>query len=56
MKVGLLISTYNWPEALELILQSALMQTQLPHEILIADDGSNEKTKKIIRQWKNRKN
>ena len=48
MKVGLLISTYNWPEALELILQSALMQTQLPHEILIADDGSKAETKQLI--------
>jgi glycosyltransferase involved in cell wall biosynthesis len=48
MKVGLLISTYNWPEALELILQSALMQTQLPDEILIADDGSKQETKQLI--------
>lgn len=48
MKVGLLISTYNWPKALEIILKSALIQTQLPHEILIADDGSGDETKQLI--------
>jgi glycosyltransferase involved in cell wall biosynthesis len=48
MKIALLISTYNWPEALELIFESILIQTKLPHEILIADDGSNEKTKEVI--------
>lgn len=49
MKVALLISTYNWPEALGLIFQSILIQTKLPHEILIADDGSNDDTKELIK-------
>lgn len=48
IKTALLISTYNWPEALELILLSLAKQTYLPHEVLIADDGSTEKTKEII--------
>ncbi len=51
MKSALLISTYNWTEALELVLKSALSQTQLPDEIIIADDGSNEKTKLLIEQF-----
>jgi glycosyltransferase involved in cell wall biosynthesis len=48
MKTALLISTYNWPEALELIFLSIKKQSILPYEILIADDGSNEKTKNVI--------
>lgn len=48
MRTALLISTYNWPEALELILKSALIQVQLPHEIIVADDGSNQQTKQLI--------
>lgn len=48
MKTSLLISTYNWPEALELVLLSIDNQTEKPDEILIADDGSSEKTKKLI--------
>jgi len=44
----LIIATYNWPKALEKCLQSAFMQTILPDEIIIADDGSGEETKQLI--------
>lgn len=46
--VALLISTYNWPQALELVLLSVLKQTRMPDEIVIADDGSGEETKSVI--------
>lgn len=45
---SLLISTYNWPEALGICLKSALSQTVLPDEIIIADDGSGPATKAVI--------
>ncbi len=48
--VTLLISTYNWPQALELCLLNVFNQTALPGEILIADDGSTEETKSLIDQ------
>jgi len=48
MKTALLISTYNWPQALELIFKSIFEQTEMPDEVLIADDGSTEETKKLI--------
>lgn len=48
MKTALLISTYNWKEALNLIFMSILGQTKMPDEILIADDGSKEDTKQLI--------
>lgn len=48
MKTALLLSTYNWTDALSLVLESVLAQTKLPDEILIADDGSTSETKKII--------
>lgn len=47
--VSLIISTYNWSEALYLVLQSALEQKRLPDEIVIADDGSTQKTVDCIR-------
>ncbi len=50
--VSLLISTYNWPEALELCLLSVLKQTVLPNEILIADDGSKNDTKEFIDKFR----
>src|SRR5690554_6518284 len=54
MKASLLISTYNWPEALELVLMSAKRQSVRPDEILIADDGSSEKTKQLILEFQNK--
>ena len=54
MKTALLISTYNWPQALELIFESILIQTKLPDEILIADDGSTLETKLIINDFSSR--
>lgn len=49
MKTSLIITTYNWPESLELILKSILLQTEFPNEIIIADDGSKIETTKIGR-------
>ncbi|MFK7781393.1 glycosyltransferase family 2 protein [Psychroserpens sp.] len=54
MKSSLIISTYNWPQALELVLLSALNQTQLPNEIIVADDGSTEDTRDLIDSFKSK--
>ncbi|MEM5564258.1 glycosyltransferase family 2 protein [Psychroserpens sp. AS72] len=45
---SLIISTYNWPEALALVLKSLKNQIILPDEVLIADDGSTPETKTLI--------
>ena len=50
MKVSLVITTYNRPDALKVVLKSALRQSYLPDEIIIADDGSDEITKKTIEE------
>jgi glycosyltransferase involved in cell wall biosynthesis len=48
MQCTLIIATYNWAEALTLCLKSVLVQTVLPSEIIIADDGSTFETKAVI--------
>lgn len=48
ISVSVIIPTYNWPEALNLCLQSVLAQTILPDEIIIADDGSKQDTRDLI--------
>lgn len=51
MKTTLLITTYNWPEALDITLRSVENQTIKPTEIIIADDGSKEETQNLIKLW-----
>ncbi|MBQ3348921.1 MAG: glycosyltransferase family 2 protein [Thermoguttaceae bacterium] len=45
---SLIITTYNWPQALRLSVESVFSQTVLPKEIIIADDGSKEDTRETI--------
>ncbi|NQU13812.1 MAG: glycosyltransferase [Desulfobacteraceae bacterium] len=50
MKVSLIITTYNWPSALKVHLQSILGQSETDLEIIIADDGSGPDTSESIRE------
>ena len=50
----LVTPTYNWPEALDLLLLSLTRQTVMPDEIIIADDGSREETKRIVEQYRDK--
>ena len=51
MRVSLIITTYNWPESLFLVLKSIENQTIAPEEIVIADDGSTVETKEMIAKF-----
>lgn len=54
INTSLVISTYNWPDALKLCLQSIIYQTVLPDEVIIADDGSGLQTKALIAYFQER--
>ncbi|WP_430391880.1 glycosyltransferase family 2 protein [Dyella sp. 20L07] len=47
--VSVIISTYNWKEALALVLRSVAGQSHLPDEVIIVDDGSREDTAQLLR-------
>lgn len=53
MKTSLIISTYNWPEALHICLESIKKLNQLPDEVIIGDDGSRNDTRKLIESYQN---
>jgi len=53
LNCSLIISTYNWPQALSLCLQSVMVQRHKPAEIIIADDGSGEETRALIKEYQN---
>ena len=48
--VSLVITTYNWKEALALCLKSVARQRVLPHEVVVADDGSDVDTVLLVRE------
>lgn len=50
-KCTLVTPTYNWPQALELLLLSITKQTVLPDEVIIADDGSGKETELLIQDF-----
>jgi glycosyltransferase involved in cell wall biosynthesis len=49
--ISLIITTYNKPEALELVLNSVSKQVFLPFEVIIADDGSDKLTEDIVKRY-----
>lgn len=51
MTISLIISTYNWPEALSRCLASVAAQTVRPTEILVADDGSTDETRHVVTEF-----
>jgi glycosyltransferase involved in cell wall biosynthesis len=54
MKLTLIITTYNWKEALDLMFRSVERQTSMPDEIIVADDGSRPDTAELIARWAKR--
>jgi glycosyltransferase involved in cell wall biosynthesis len=52
MKISLIITTYNRPEALSKVLESVAALSRKADEVVIADDGSGEPTRSLIESWK----
>ena len=50
MDVSLIITTYNWPRALKVTLESVLAQSRLPDELIVADDGSGPDTALAVKE------
>ncbi len=54
-KISVVVTTYNWPHALRLVLNALVSQrTDYAFEIIIADDGSQEETAQLVRTFKER--
>lgn len=51
MKTSLIITTYNSPKTLRLVLSSVVMQSVQPDDVIIADDGSTEDTGIVIKRF-----
>jgi glycosyltransferase involved in cell wall biosynthesis len=53
-QISLIISTYQRPGPLEQVLEGVQRQSEMPAEIIIADDGSGPATGALISQWQPR--
>jgi len=49
--LGLIINTWNQPEYLARVLKAVALQSSIPNEVLLADDGSDEKTRTVFANW-----
>jgi glycosyltransferase involved in cell wall biosynthesis len=52
--LSIIVTTYNWPQALKLVLVALASQVKSNMEIIIADDGSGLETKVVIDAFKNK--
>jgi glycosyltransferase involved in cell wall biosynthesis len=52
VKLTLVITTYERPDALSAVLASVAAQSRLPDEVIVADDGSGPATAGVAQQWK----
>jgi glycosyltransferase involved in cell wall biosynthesis len=50
MRATVIITTYNWPEALKITLKSIIQQSIRSIEIIVADDGSEAATAQAIKE------
>ena len=48
LATSLVVTTYNRPDALALVLESALRQSSPPLEVIVADDGSRPDTRALV--------
>ena len=46
--LSVIVTTYNWPQALKLVLEALAAQVVPNMEVIVADDGSGQETKAMI--------
>jgi cellulose synthase/poly-beta-1,6-N-acetylglucosamine synthase-like glycosyltransferase len=47
-RISVVALTYNWPEALAVVLESLRAQDTRDFEVIVADDGSGPATRELI--------
>jgi glycosyltransferase involved in cell wall biosynthesis len=49
--ISVVVVTYNWPQALDLVLDSLAHQDAANYEVMVADDGSRGDTRAVVERW-----
>ena len=51
MRIAVVMTTYQTPEVLDRVLSGFAQQSRVPDEVVVADDGSDERTRNVVRRW-----
>jgi len=54
VRIALVVTTWERPDALECVLRSACGQSRPPDELIVADDGSGPATRELVAGWAHR--
>jgi len=54
MRISVIVTTYNRPDALTAVLEGYLAQTDREFDLIIADDGSTDETKEVVSAYRKR--
>jgi len=49
--LGLIVNTFNQPEYLARVLAALASQRSLPEEVFVAEDGTDEPTREVVKAW-----
>jgi GT2 family glycosyltransferase len=52
LSLSIVVATYGWPEALDLVLTALSEQPGDSFEVVVADDGSGPETRAVVERWK----
>src|SRR5262245_35276494 len=52
--LSIVVTTYEWPEALDAVLRSLAEQPDDEFEVVVADDGSTPETRGLVEAWQRR--
>lgn len=50
--LSVVVSTYEWPEALDAVLFGLSEQTDADFDLVVADDGSGQATADVVERWR----
>jgi glycosyltransferase involved in cell wall biosynthesis len=54
-EISIIVATYEWPEALDVILRALADQNDGSFEVVVADDGSGPATAAVVDGWRDRR-
>jgi len=52
--LSVIVSTYEWPEALDAVLRALAEQSDPDFDLVVADDGSGPETAAVVDRWRSR--